>query len=291
MTAIRRVAVTGATGRLGSALRARLTGAPTTRVLPWARPDYDLDDPDAAARCIARDRPDLVLHAAAWTDVDGCARDPEAARRRNADAVGALARACAATGTGLLLVSTNEVFGAPRADGAGWREDDPVAPGNAYGASKAEGEAAARAAMPGPGLWIVRTAWLYGRPGAGFPERIVAAADRLPPGEALPVVADEIGSPTWAADLADAILALVGAAPGGTFHCVNGGAVSRRAWADAVLAVRRPERRTRPIGRAEFVRASVPPAWAVLDTARAAAAGVRLRAWDAALAAYLATEP
>lgn len=291
MTVRGRVAVTGATGRLGSALRARLTGVPGTDPLPWSRPDYDLDDPEAAARCIARDRPDHVLHAAAWTDVDGCARDPEAALRRNGAATGALARACAAAGAGLVVVSTNEVFGAPRTDGAGWREDDPVAPCNPYGASKAEGEAAARAALPGPGLWIVRTAWLYGRPGAGFPERIVAAADRLPPGEPLGVVADEVGSPTWAADLADAILALVAATPGGTFHCVNKGAASRRDWADAVLAVRRPGRRTRPIGRADFVRASVPPAWAVLDTARAAAAGVRLRAWDAALAAYLASEP
>lgn len=291
MTADRRIAVTGASGRLGSALCARLAAAPGTVVLPWSRPAYDLDDPAAAARCVAQDRPEIVLHAAAWTDVDGCARDPGTAGRRNADAVGELARGCAAAGARLVLVSTNEVFGAPRDDGAGWREDDPVAPCNPYGASKAAGEAAARAAFPGDGLWIVRTAWLYGRPGAGFPERIVAAADRLPAGDALPVVADEIGSPTWAADLADAILALVARTPGGTYHCVNPGTVSRRAWAAAVLAVRRPGRRTRPISRADFVRASVPPAWAVLDPGRAADAGVRLRPWDAALAAYLATEP
>lgn len=280
------VAVTGTTGRLGSALLSALAarGLPS---LPWPRERLDLDDAGAAAALVAADRPALVLHAAAWTDVDGCAREPALARRRNSDAVGELAAACAATGARLLLVSTNEVFDGERTDGRGYREDDPVAPRNPYGASKAAAEAAVRGVL-GDAAWIVRTAWLYGPPRPGFPERIVAAADRLPDGEPLPVVDDETGSPTLAADLAGAILDLVARTDGGTWHLVNAGSATRRGWAEAVLAVRRPGRPVRPISRRDFVRASDPPAWGVLDTSRAAAAGIVLRDWRAALAAHLA---
>ncbi len=174
-----RVAVTGAGGRLGRALLGALADAPFTGLagpLAWGRPDYDLDDPGAAERLVARDRPEVVVHAAAWTDVDGCARDPDLAMARNGTATGRLARACAAAGVDLVVVSTNEVFDGRRTDGRGYRPDDPTAPANPYGASKLAGELAARdayAALPGggsglggPALAIVRTAWLYGPPGA-----------------------------------------------------------------------------------------------------------------------------
>jgi dTDP-4-dehydrorhamnose reductase len=141
------------------------------------------------------------------------------------------------------------------------------------------------------GLWIVRTAWLYGPPGNDFPDKITAAADRLPDGETLPVVADEWGSPTSTLHLARAILELVGLTAGGTYHLVNTGAASRREWADRVLAVRRPGRSTRPISAAEFARASDPPPWGVLDSSRAVAAGVQLRSWQEALDQYLGAVP
>src|SRR5262245_16248273 len=99
-----RVAVTGAGGRLGSALTEVLAGS----AVPWSRPEFDLDAVDPGA-LLERDMPSVVIHCAAWTDVDGCARDPALAMRRNADAVGILASACARRGVGLLLVSTNEV--------------------------------------------------------------------------------------------------------------------------------------------------------------------------------------
>lgn len=283
-----RVAVTGAGGRLGSALLAAMARRPGMLPLPWRRPDYDLDDPSAPGRLLARDEPALVLHAAAWTDVDGCARDADLAMRRNADAVGALARACDSLGAGLLLVSSNEVFDGERDDGAGYREDDPVAPRNPYGISKLAGERAARAAWgTSAGLWIVRTAWLYGAPGVGFPERVLAAADRLPDGDELPMVADEVGSPTLTHDLAEAVLDLVERADGGTFHLVGAGHASRYEWARAVLARLRPGRGLRPISRQEFVRASDPPPWGVLDTSRAAGLGIRLRTWQEALDEHL----
>jgi hypothetical protein len=135
-----KVAVTGGRGRLGCGLLERLPAA-----LAWSRPDYDLDDPAAAERLMERDRPDLVIHAAAWTDVDGCARDPELARRRNARAVEELALACRQRGAGLVVVSTNEVFDGDRTDERGYSEADATNPPNPYGASKLEGEQAATA--------------------------------------------------------------------------------------------------------------------------------------------------
>jgi dTDP-4-dehydrorhamnose reductase len=254
----------------------------------WGRPEFDLDEPASFASLLERDRPELVIHAAAMTDVDACARQPELALRRNGEAVAALAEACRAYDAGLLLMSTNEVFDGDRSDDQGYAEDDVPRPRNPYGASKLAGELAVRSVLgEGVGAWIVRTAWVFGPPGHDFPDKIVAAADRLPKGEALPVVADEVGSPTYAQDLAAGILRLVDSTPGGVFHLVNEGRASRFEWAARVLAIERPERPLRAISRAEFPRLSDAPPWAVLDASRAAAAtGQYLRAWSEAVRAY-----
>jgi dTDP-4-dehydrorhamnose reductase len=285
------VAVTGAQGRLGRALVTALEDR-GQRPIGWSRPEYDLDDPLSGERLVARDRPGLVIHPAAWTDVDGCARQPDLARLRNADAVGALARACASGGAGLVVISTNEVFDGSRADGHGYREADLTNPSNPYGASKLDGERQAQAAFAACGgaaqLWVIRTAWLYGPPGNDFPTKILAAADQLAVGEPLKVVSDEIGSPTYTLDLAPAILELVRRAPGGIYHLVASGAASRFAVAEAVTARCRPGVRLTPISREQFSRLSTPPAWGVLDSSRAADHGIRLRPWQEALAAYLA---
>jgi dTDP-4-dehydrorhamnose reductase len=279
-------AISGASGRLGRALL-EVDG----HVVGWGRPDLDLDDPGCWAPLLERDRPARVIHAAAMTDVDACARKPELAMRRNGDATAALAAACHSRGVNLVVISTNEVFRGDREDGHGYVESDEPAPGNPYGASKLAGEEGAQIAFGGwSGLWIVRTSWLHGPPGNDFPDKIVAAADRLPDGDPLPVVADEFGSPTSTGDLAAAIRALVARTDGGVFHIVNTGAASRRDWADRVLAVRRPGRTTRPIASAEFVRASVPPRWGVLSTARASEAGIHMRDWQDAMDERL-TEP
>jgi dTDP-4-dehydrorhamnose reductase len=302
-----RVAVTGAGGRLGRALVAALEEAPFSGPfgpLAWRRPEYDLDDPGAAARLVRRDAPEVVVHAAAWTDVDACAREPELATRRNAFAVAELADACAAAGADLLLVSTNEVFDGRRTDGRGYAAADRPAPANPYGASKLAGEAAAQAAFlrrggvleadpggpppAGPQLAIVRTAWLFGPPGNDFPARILAAADRArAAGEPLRLVADEVGSPTYAPDLADAIVELLAAgAFAGIHHVVNGGIVSRAAWGRAVLAAAGVEVPTVEVTLASWRRPSAAPAWAVLEPTPLPS-GEALRPWQAALADYL----
>jgi dTDP-4-dehydrorhamnose reductase len=281
-----RLAVSGARGRLGRAIMA----AAEQDAIAWSRPDLDLDDPASLVALVERDRPALVVHAAAMTDVDACARDPELALRRNGAVVGPLAHACHGAGVGLVLISTNEVFDGDRLDGRGYGEDDPTRPRNPYGASKRAGEVAALEAFVGaPGLWIVRTAWLYGPPGNDFPDKIVAAADRLPPDEPLPVVADEHGSPTSVVDVAAALLELATVTTGGIFHLVDTGVASRLAWAERVLAERRPGRAVRPISRDQFERASDPPPWGVLDSGKASVAGIDMRPWETALADYLSS--
>ncbi len=302
-----RVAVTGAGGRLGRALVAALEEAPFTGPfgpLAWSRPDYDLDDPAAAARVVGRDAPEVVVHAAAWTDVDGCAREPERAMRRNAIAVAELADACATRGVDLVLVSTNEVFDGHRTDGRGYAAHDRPSPGNPYGASKLAGETAAQAAFirrrgalvaapggdapGGPQLAIVRTAWLFGPPGNDFPGKILAAAERAAAaGEPLRVVGDEVGSPTYAGDLADALVELLAAgAFAGIHHVVNAGAVSRADWARAIVAAARLPVEVTDVTLGTWARPSAVPPWAVLAPTPLPS-GEPLRPWAAAFAEYV----
>jgi dTDP-4-dehydrorhamnose reductase len=196
-----RVAVTGANGRLGRALIAALEEAPFTGPMgpiAWTRQDFDLDTvtADSVGSLLDRDRPEVVIHAAAWTDVDGCARDPERAMRRNGEATGILAEECRAS-TDLVIISTNEVFDGKRTDGIGYGRYELSHPANPYGASKAEGEILAAQAFAFDDdfnfarLAIVRTTWLHGPPGNDFPEKIARAALRArDAGEALRVVGD-----------------------------------------------------------------------------------------------------
>ena len=256
------------------------------------RADYDLDDDTSAERLMERYRPDAVVHCAAWTDVDECAREPELAMRRNGAAAGELAAACAAAEARLVFISTNEVFDGERSDGVGYVESDAPKPINAYGRSKLAGERAVTQAYAAAGreedLAIVRTAWLFGPPGNDFPSKVISAADRLPADEPLTVVADEVGSPTYALDLGAAVAQLaLGEAAHGIYHLVNSGRASRHDVAICALEHCRPERRTVAISRAEFERASQPPAWAVLATERRPESAPPLRPWQEALAAYL----
>lgn len=286
-----RVAVTGAGGRLGRALVVALATNPAVEPMPWRRPDYDLDDPGAGERLVAAKRPDAVVHAAAWTDVDACAREPQLAMRRNGEAAAEMARACAAHGARMVLVSTNEVFDGERTDGQGYGSADPPHPINAYGASKLAGETAARTAFARRGsarLAIIRTAWLFGPPGDDFPAKILAAAERADAaGEPLRVVADEVGSPTYAPDLAAAIVALLATgAMHGTHHLVNDGRASRAEWAAEVLRLAGRTTVLEPVSWRQWSRASTPPAWAVL-VSTPLPGGASLRHWRDALAAHL----
>ncbi len=291
-----RVAVTGAGGRLGRAVVTALEEAPFTGPfgpIAWSRAIWDLDAPDGVGALLDRDRPEVVVHCAAWTDVDGCAREPDVAMRRNGAATGALARAAADRGVDLIIVSTNEVFDGRRTDGAGYGPGDATGPLNAYGASKLAGELAAAAAfadVAAAALGIARTAWLYGPPGNDFPAKILAAAERArAAGEPLRLVADETGSPSYTHDVAEAIVELIGsAAVGGTHHVVNAGRATRAEWARELLRQAGVEVATEDVPAATWPRASTPPAWAVLE-ATPLPGDEPLRPWQAALADYLPT--
>ena len=292
-----RVAVTGSRGRLGRALVAALSktslsgpGGP----IAWSRPDFDLDAPAGAIRLLRGHRPDVVVHAAAWTDVEACAREPELAHHRNGAATGVLARMCVAEGIDLIYVSTNEVFDGRRTDGRGYEPGDVTGPLNPYGASKLAGEELAAAAFAraevsvgeavvGPGLAIVRTAWLFGPPGDDFPMKIIAAGRRA--GDAtLKVVGDEVGSPTSAVDVAGAIVELLAAGVvRGVHHVVNAGRASRADWAREVFRLAELPVVVEDVPASTWQRASTPPLWAVLEPTPLPG-GVALRDWRAALA-------
>jgi dTDP-4-dehydrorhamnose reductase len=288
-----RVAVTGAGGRLGRALVAALGDAPFTGPagpIAWTRSDFDLDEPTSIHVLLDRDRPEVVINAAAWTDVDGCARDPERALRRNGGSVHVLAEATAARGIDLVQISTNEVFDGRRDHDRGYRPDDAAEPGNAYGRSKLSGEVAASAAYRGraAGLAIIRTAWLYGPPGNDFPTKILAAAERAQAaGEPLEVVADEFGSPTYAHDVAEAITELL--AEGdirGVRHVVNSGIASRADWARELFGRLGQDVAIEEVSASTWVRASTPPAWGVLEPTMPPS-GEPMRSWQQALADYV----
>jgi len=288
-----RVAVTGAGGRLGSALITALADAPFTGPAgptAWGRDAFDLDAPDGIGARLDRDRPEVVVHAAAWTDVDGCALDPELASRRNGQATSVLATACAERGTDLLIVSTNEVFSGDWTDGRPWLPTDPTEPGNPYGASKLEGERLATQAFemqPGASIGIARTAWLFGAPGRDFPSRILDAAERArAAGEPLRAVGDEWGTPTYTADVADAIVELLAEdAVSGIHHLVNGLFASRADWARYVVGRARIEVDVVNVPMSTWVRPSKPPLWGVLAPTPLPS-GEPMRPWLAAMADY-----
>jgi dTDP-4-dehydrorhamnose reductase len=288
-----RVAITGAGGRLGQALVHALGEAPFTGPggpIAWTREAFDLDAPAAVGQLLERDRVEVVVHAAAWTDVDACARDPQLAVARNGDATGFLARACAVRGIDLIAISTNEVFDGRRTDGVGYAPDDPSEPANPYGASKAAGERMARDAYAGSThgqLAIVRTAWLFGPGKPDFPTKILAGArEAARTGEPLRVTGDEWGCPTYAADVADAIVELLAEnAFGGVHHVVNGLFATRADWARYVVGRAMLEVDVENVPMSTWQRDSTPPRWGVLEPTPLPS-GEPLRLWPDAMADY-----
>ncbi|MEO8509802.1 MAG: dTDP-4-dehydrorhamnose reductase [Chloroflexota bacterium] len=269
----RRVAVTGAAGQLGRQL-VRTFAEAGDEVLQVVRPEWDIERADDLTR-LAAWAPDVVINAAAWTDVDGCARDPERALRINGEAAGAVAAAAARAGALSVQISTNEVFDGLRE--TPYAEDDPTDPRNPYGASKLRGEELTRAANPRS--IVVRTAWLFGPGGTNFVTKILAAADRARvAGEPLRVVDDEWGNPTWTPFLADDVRALVDVGAGGIYHLGGEPATSRLGWARTFLGETMP---IESISMRDFQRASRVPPRAVLSTAKAQALGLPPRGWAA----------
>jgi dTDP-4-dehydrorhamnose reductase len=276
-----RILVTGANGQLGQALQNALEGRPATVILTDL-PELDITDDHSLQRLSDFD-PDVVIHAAAMTNVDGCARDPDAAFSANALGTQNVARACLRCDADMVCVSTNEVF-----DGTGERpylEDAPTNPVNPYGSSKRAGEQMAVRLLEDR-LYIVRTAWLYGPGGNNFPSKMISLADTH---KQLRVVDDEVGNPTYAPDLAEAIVQLIQTRAYGIYHFTNAGYCSRYDFAKEILRQSGREHiPIHPIALADFQRASSVPPFAPLANAKGAELGIELRPWQEALQAYLA---
>jgi len=275
-----KVAITGADGLLGSEL-VRAFIAEGATVDPLLESECDVTDAEAVARRLARVSPELVLHAAAVTDVDGAEVEPDRAYAVNAFGTFHVCRAAEAVGARVVYISTDYVFDG--ALGRPYTPDDEPRPLQVYGRTKLAGELYVREHPPG-GL-VVRTGSLYGPGGAGFPERLCA---RVAAGEPLTVVNDRWCSPTYSAELARAVVPLAGKASSGVYHLTNTGSVTWCDYARRLVEALGLAAEVLPVGARDYPAPAVRPAKVELDRSAAAGLGVVMRPWNEALADYLA---
>jgi len=272
-----RYLITGASGMLGQDLRHALADADVTAL---GRAELDITDAAAVDAAVAGH--DVVINSAAYTKVDDAETHEDEAYAVNATGPELLARAAVRHGAKLVTISTDYVF-----DGHGtapYAEDAPTDPINAYGRTKAAGEALVRDIAP-DSSYVVRTAWIYGAHGPNFAAtmlRLAASHDTVS------VVTDQVGQPTWTGDLAERIVQLVESdAPAGIYHGTNAGQGS---WYDFTRAIYGelgldPER-VRPTDSTAFVRPAARPAYSVLGHDGWSRAGLApMRDWREALAA------
>lgn len=265
--------VTGAAGMLGRDLVDALVAGGHQ---PAAMPRSGLDVTDARAVVAAVSGHDVVVNCAAYTKVDDAETHEAQAFEVNATAVAVLARACDNAGVRLVHVSTDYVFDGAAAEP--YPETAPLAPRSAYGRTKAAGEWAVRAECPDH--LVVRTAWLYGEHGPCFPRTIARLAAERPH---LEVVDDQVGQPTWTADVARVIVGLVeSAAPAGTYHATSSGSTSWHGFArEVVAACGADPQMVRPTSSQAFPRPAPRPAFSVLGHERLTGAGVDpIGPWD-----------
>jgi dTDP-4-dehydrorhamnose reductase len=270
-----RVLVTGGGGQLGREFALLLgDGA----VAP-GRAEMDVTDAASVERAVAAHAPELVLHCAAWTNVDGAETDPEGARLANEVGSRNVARAARAAGAGLVGFSTDYVFAGD--DPAGYDEESPVAPRSVYGATKLAGERALLAEHPD--AYVVRTAWVFSPRGHNFLLTMLRlGAER----DELRVVDDQVGCPTATPHLARATMELVDRCAPGVYHLAGGGSTSWHGFASAIMQEAGLGARVVAIPSSELQRPAPRPACSILRTVHADAP--RLPHWKDGLRDCLA---
>lgn len=266
--------VTGGTGQLGRAIT-RL-GSDQHQITSLGSADLDTSDFRAVSAAIETIDPDLVIHAGAMTDVDGCENDPVRAYRINGLGTQNVAASTAGAGVPMVYVSTNFVF-----DGELERpylEFDEPNPISVYGASKLAGERAVSALNPRH--YIIRTAMVYDETGRNFVNSMLRLASQHPK---LTIVDDQFGNPTYAGDLAMGILQLILTSAFGTYHLTNAGLASWHEWAAKIFELSEIDTPAEPIPASQFKRDATPPANGALENLAAAGLGIELPHWHDAL--------
>jgi dTDP-4-dehydrorhamnose reductase len=270
-----RVLVTGGGGQLAADL---VAAWPDAEVVAPPRRELDVTDAGAVDQLVQEVAPELVLHAAAWTDVDGAEAEPEGALAVNRDGSANVAAAAHRAGARLVAFSTDYVFDGDDPDG--YVESSPTRPRSVYGRTKLAGEEAAREAHPE--AYIARTAWVFSPRGRNFVRTMLRlGAER----EVLTVVDDQRGCPTYTGHLAAATRALLDACPPGTYHLAGAGSCSWYELAAATIAAAGLAARIEPMSSADLDRPAPRPACSVLRTEHACTP--RLPDWRQGLATCL----
>jgi len=278
--------VLGAGGQVGHEL-CRLTWPAGYSIAAFGRDGVDISQREPVLAMVARERPDIVINAAAYTAVDRAESEPDIAWASNCTGPANLAAACHDARVPLIHLSTDYVFNGSKT--GAYREDDPVKPLGVYGKSKEAGDRAVRDALSRH--VILRTAWVYSAHGHNFVKTMLRLGQER---RVLRVVADQIGSPTSAGDIAAAIGTIVqqlnaGNTSWGTYHFAGGGAVTWHGFAQAILELASPWRGPPPlveaIATADYPTPARRPANSVLDCRLIGEAfGIVPRPWEEALA-------
>jgi dTDP-4-dehydrorhamnose reductase len=273
-----RVTIFGATGMLGKALLRQWTDDDVTGL---GSNQADLRNPEQVQKAVEHARPDWIVLAAAYTDVDGCEINPTLASSVNTYGALNVAKAAAQAGARLLFVSTDYVFDGKKT--SPYEASERPNPINAYGRSKADAEE--KLAQLLPDCCIVRSSWLFGPAGKCFPDTIlrIAATRRQ-----IDIVTDQRGCPTYTLDLASAMIKLCRASARGILHCTNSGDCTWFDFAQEILRQAGLTSQLRPTTSQKYVRPAERPKYSVLSAASLSAYGIEMRPWQQTLADYLA---
>ncbi len=272
-----RITIFGSTGLLGKELMRQRT---RDEVSGFGSKDADIRDSQQIRNAVQHSRPDWIVLAAAYTDVDGCETNRELAFAVNCRGAVSVAQAAKTTNSGLLFLSTDYVFDGTKT--TPYATDDPRAPRSVYGQSKAEAEVEIARILPN--CCIVRTSWLFGTGGQCFPETILK---RSATQSAIEVVDDQRGCPTYATDLASAIFELCHKQAAGIVHATNAGECSWFDFAREIVAGAGLSTEVRPTTSDKFVRPAERPKYSVLSPKSLTNYAITLPTWQNALQRYL----
>ncbi|MFA5393084.1 MAG: dTDP-4-dehydrorhamnose reductase [Candidatus Ratteibacteria bacterium] len=250
-----KILITGHRGMLGTDLMASLI--PSFNPIGLDLPEFNITQKENTLNAITAVRPDLVIHAAAYTDVDGCEKRPEKAFAVNTQGTANVVGACADLKIPLVYISTDFVFDGKKK--SPYREYDPTNPIQVYGRSKLAGEFYVSRLLKK--FFIVRTSWLFGKHGKSFPTAIL---DQAKKGGELRVVTDQTGSPTLTTDLCRGIIKIISEGEYGIYHAANQGGTSWFEFATAILSGAGKKNLIQPIYSKELKRAATRPAYSVL---------------------------